>query len=547
MDARLVAAARVPESARSFLRAASIVRASNAWVVGPERSASGRPLLANDMHLGLRAPTLWYLVGLHAPGLEVVGMSLPGTPGVIAGHGRAVAWGFTNASLDDTDLFRERVDPIDTTRYLIPGGSEPFRVRQEEIRVRGRAEPVTVRVRETRHGPVIGDVEARAGGELLALRWVALDASTTPAALLAMNAAASAGTFVEALRGFVDPHQNVVFADTAGVWGYWMAGRVPRRRGGTPPLLPVPGWTGEHDWDGYLGFDEHPHALSPPAGVVVTANHRQTRAPVGARISDGAWTEPYRALRILELLEGRELHDAGTMAAIQLDVGSAFVNRHRAAAESAFREAGLDVEAGALEAWDGRATLEDTATGLFHAWFGRLRTALSEELYGRSDGFVPRAAVERALVEGRFPGETLRGAARAARDDTAGRPWGELHRLWLDHPLADVPVVGSLFGFGRGDLPREGGPHTVNVAGFDGRGVSFRVYDGPSQRHVVDLADPDGSGGFILPGGQSGFPGSPHHMDQLPRWARGELVPLPLERTAVEARTVTRLRLVPPG
>ncbi|HSR42607.1 MAG TPA: penicillin acylase family protein, partial [Longimicrobiales bacterium] len=243
-DPALLVGARIPDPARAFLSRGSVVRASNAWVVGGERSRSGRPILANDMHLGLDAPTLWYLIALHAPGLDVVGMSLPGAPGIVAGRTRGVAWGFTNGSVDDSDFFVERADSADPSRYLTPGGSAPFAVRTEVIRVRGRGED-TLRVRSTRHGPVITPVEPRAGSELLAFRWVGHEPSTTAAAILAMNRARTAREFVRALSRFSNPHQNVVFADTAGAFGYWLAGRVPLRAGGRVPLLPVPGWTGE--------------------------------------------------------------------------------------------------------------------------------------------------------------------------------------------------------------------------------------------------------------------------------------------------------------
>lgn len=540
----VLAAAELPPWAADLVSMASVVRASNSWVVGGDRSRSGKPLLANDMHLGLNQPNIWYLMGLHAPGLDVVGMTLPGAPGVVAGHSEAVAWGFTNAMVDDSDLFVERVDPSDSTRYLTPGGSEPFDVRTEVIRIRGGGAD-TIEVRETRHGPVVTPVEPRAGGDLLSFRWVAHEAGPALGAVLAMNRARSVGEFLEGLAGFANPHQNVVFADSAGDWGYWMAGRVPLRAHGSAATLPMPGWTGDHDWVGWLAFDQQPHALRPPAGYVATANNRQTRAPVSATITE-SWAPPFRAQRISELIEARPLHDAESMRTIQLDVQSAFVARHRADAVRAFRSAGLVREGAALEAWDGAAGLESSQATLFFAWIEEMRRGLRLRAYGEDRGYMPNRAVRRAL-EGNLGdlGALPSDAAVAAMEIAGGMRWGEAHQLTLGHALAGVPVVGRLMGFGKGPMPREGSPHSVNVAGYDGESFPYRVVAGPSQRHVVDMADPDGSGGFILPGGQSGLPDSRHSWDQLERWRRGELWLLPLSRDLAEVRTVSRFRLVP--
>ncbi len=547
VSADVIASARMPAAARTALEAASIFRASNSWVVGGSRTATGTPLLANDMHLGLDHPNIWYLIGLHAPGLDVVGQSLPGAPGVIAGHTGGVAWGFTNAMVDDSDFFIERVDPADTTRYLTPEGSEPFRVREESIRVRGRAEPVRMVVRETRHGPVMTSVDPVPGGELLSFRWGAHDPSTTFDGILAMNLANSAGELIAALALFTSPYQNVVFADTAGDFGYQLAGAVPLRRSGRPPLLPVPGWTGEHDWTGTLPYERNPRLLNPASGFIATANNRQGLDSLSLVISPDRWEDPYRAQRITELIEARSDHDAESMRAIQLDVRSAFIARYRDRAASAFRRAGLDSLAAALEAWDGRATVESTEATLFHAWAEALGAALRARFYAASGGFgyFPQYMVGRALDAGGASVDSLAGRAALEAADANGRPWGQVHLLRISHPFQDVPLIGGLLGFGRRGLPRPGDDYTVDAAPFEGNLPRFEVTAGPSQRSVTDLGDLGRGGGFILPGGQSGRPANRHSWDQLERWQRGELWRLPLDRSEVEARTVARLRLLP--
>jgi penicillin amidase len=548
----LVAQAKLAQDVASVLELGSVVRASNSWVVGGDRSRSGKPLVANDMHLALNAPNIWYLIGLHAPGYDVVGMSLPGAPGIVAGHSAAVAWGFTNAMVDDSDFFIEQVNPEDSTEYRTPDGWQPFETRVETILVRGR-EDVTMTVRSTRHGPVITPVEDRAQGRVLAFKWVAHEPAGTFEALLGMGRASSVEEFIQAMRPFGNPHQNVVFADTAGAWGYWMGGRVPVRASGTPPHLPVPGWTGESDWIGWVPFEEKPHVLAPDRGYIATANNAQGRDDAAKRVTDGRWFGPHRAYRISELIEATELHDAESLLAIQMDPGSSFVQQQIERAVQAFADAGLPSLADALRSWDGLADLESTEATLFHAWWTGVHRGFREAYYEGESGYFPSHYVEEVLTgtaklpDGVHVPDSIMVHAAHAAADFADMPWGEAHQLDLDHLMSVVPVVGKLLRFGRYGIPRVGGPNSVNVAGFSGARPPFRTAYGPSQRHVVDLADPDGSGGFILPGGQSGYPASPHAFDQLELWRDGRLWLLPLQRDHVEARAVTRVRLEPGG
>ena len=545
LSAGLLAAARVPESARAMLDAMSMVRGSNAWVVGGSRSRSGKPVLANDMHLNLGAPTIFYLMGLHAPGLDAVGVTIPGNPGVVAGHSTSVAWGFSNAHIDDVDFFIERVDSADETRYLTPEGSEPFLVRDEEIRVRGLDEPIDMRVRETRHGPIVTEVDPRSGRDLLALRWIGHDPSPSLEAILRMNTSRSAAEFVDALRLFRDPHLNVVFADTAGTFGYWLAGRVPLRKSGRPPLLPVPGWSGEYDWVGELPFEDHPHALNPARDFVVTANNRPTSNPVAALLTDQTWELPYRALRVTELLDSLDVVDAASMQRVQMDVTSSFALKHRMAGAAAFREAEEGARADSLAAWDGTVTADRREPVYFYAWLELVRFRVARELYEGPPGYFPTSVLDRMLETGQVSPAITVGVVREAVANAGAYRWGDAHLLDLDHPLAPMKVFGRLMGFGRQDIPIGGDPFTVNASSYSGRFPPFGVNHGVSQRHVVDLADPDGVGGFILPGGESGFPGSRHAFDQLPLWLEGGLVPIPLTREQAEARTESQFRLVP--
>jgi penicillin amidase len=206
-----------------------------------------------------------------------------------------------------------------------------------------------------------------------------------------------------------------------------------------------------------------------------------------------------------------------------------------------------------LEEWEGRADLESREATLFHSWWSSLRGRFRDVYYEGTPGYFPSTVVEKALAgDVPMPTGLVEDAARDAAS-YADLPWGETHTLTLDHPLAQVPWIGSLLKFGRSGIPRVGGPYSINVAGFNGTSPPFRTGYGPSQRHVVDMADPDGSGGFILPGGQSGYPANPHSFDQLEKWRQGRLWLLPLDRSGtthaigVENRTVATVRLLPPS
>ncbi|SOD03247.1 penicillin amidase [bacterium JGI 053] len=547
----------VPALALALLDGVSTASASNAWVIGGARTRSGKPILENDTHLALRAPSLWYLGAIHGGGIEAAGMMIPGVPVIVIGHSRRVAWGFTNAMVDDVDFFVEQVDSADATRYRTPEGWARFETRPESIRVKGGATVVHT-VRTTRHGPVLSDVDERVKGKVLAMRWTAQDPSTEMTAMMGMNRARSAAELMQALHTFNNPHQNVVFADADGTIGYWMGGRVPVRRGGDG-ILPVPGWTGEGDWTGYLAFDQHPHALNPAEGFIVTANNRQLPAASGYpfRIAND-WAEPYRAMRIRELvLAGRAL-TAADVARQQMDVRDGLAVRYRRFAVRAAELAGDSSAARELRAWAGDAAVESHAASLFYVWLENLRHRIGDDEFRGKPVYFPRTALEAVLDRGggawvddvRTPkvetlDEQLAGAMREAVTTVGNRTWGELHVTEIAHPLGVVSALNRALGLNIGPFPNGGAGNTVKVAGYGGRTPPFVNAYGPSQRHVVDMADVDGDGGFVIPTGQSGIPTSRHYRDQTPMWRTGRLWRIPLDRQRAEARRVSRLVLKP--
>jgi penicillin amidase len=546
----------VPPLALELLETVSASHASNSWVIGGSRTRSGKPILANDMHLSLRAPAIWYLAALHGGGFNVAGMTLPGVPVVVAGHSDRVAWGYTNAMVDDVDFFVEQVDSANPNRYRTPEGWAEMTVRPETIQVKG-GEPIVHNVRTTRHGPVLSDAEDRGGDRVLSMQWTAYAPSTEVVALLGMNTARNADEFTTALRGFNNPHQNVIFADRDGRFGYWMGGRVPIRRGGDG-VLPQPGWTGEADWTGWLAFDQHPHVLNPADGFVVTANNRQVGAAYPHHITSN-WAEPWRATRIRQLVEAGSGLTAADVARQQMDVRDVFALRHLPFAIQAAERGSLADAARELRAWNGEARMDSRGAALFYTWFDELRTRVGNDEFGGQNVYFPRTTMDRILEQGggawvddvttegktETLGELAVEAMRTASQTVGTQTWGALHQTQIAHPLGVVDVLDRMFKLNIGPFPNGGSYYTVNVSGWSARKPPFTNTYGSSQRHVVDMADPDGSGGFVIPTGQSGIPFSPHYRDQTPLWREGRLWLIPLDRGKAERRAVSRMTLRP--
>ena len=510
--------------------------ASNSWVLGPGRTASGRPILANDPHLTLRAPSVWYLMGAHAPGYEVVGATIPGAPVVILGHTARVGWGFTNAMVDDVDYFVEELSP-DSTRYRTARGWAEVEAVAETILVRGGA-PLIYRRLRTANGPLI---ERDSGGQPLAMRWVAQDPSDEISALRGMGRATDWNSFAAAVERFRSPEQNVVYADADGNIAYMLAGHVPVRRGAARD--PQPGSTGARHWQRYLTAAELPRHLNPPKGFIVTANNRIIGDEYPFYISEW-WEPPYRAQRIIELVGQESAATAQSVGRAQLDVVDVFCRAIAPLAARAAFAAGRAEVADRLRAWDGSMAPDRTEPTLVWSWYRELERLMYDSV---SSGYGPLEPLHRWIAEGRSARSNLPVLERRAMErvlpQATNVPWGSVHRTVQEHPLGAVPLLRRLLGLTIGPFPNGGGNYTVNVASTDEDVAPFESSWGPSLRHVVDFGHLDDAGGFILPTGQSGHPLSPHYRDQTERWLRGELWTVPLDLGKV--RVVNRLILVP--
>ena len=359
---------------------------SNSWAVSGARSATGHPILCNDMHLPLTVPNIWYEVHLEAGDLRVTGVSVPGLPGVIVGHNAHIAWGITLAFTDCEDLFVEKFDPGNPRYYQFGGERLEAEVIPEAIRVKGRAEPHVEQVTITRHGPVISDVIGEPA-QRLAVNSMALHSGPAFHGWFALDRARNWDEFVEALRCIETPPLNFAYADVDGNIGYWVTGKVPIRAKGQG-MVPAPGWTGEYEWIGEVPFEEMPHALNPAAGYLVHCNNRIIPDDY-PHFLGSAWMNGYRARRLSEMIESSAQVTAADCREMQMDVtclpGLAFVRLLKEAfpETSGAREAGdLGLALDLLAAWDGRLSTDSTGGALYEVARAALVRAVFEPALG---------------------------------------------------------------------------------------------------------------------------------------------------------------------
>ena len=516
-------------------------RASNSWALAGSRTADGYPLLANDPHLSLRAPSTWYLNALAwtDPDHAVAGLSIPGVPGVVIGLNRDVAWAFTNAMVDDADFVVEGTN-LDRSMYRESDGWRPFETRTEEISVRGREEPDHWVVRRTVRGPVITDL-VPAGGLTLSMLWTGFEPFGAVTALGAMNRARTPAAFDEAVVQFRSPHQNVIYAMATGEIGYRMGGSVPNRAPGEG-ALPISFERLPGGWTGFWPPEAMPALRDPASGYFVAANNLQSRPSYGPVGVD--YPAPFRARRLDDLISTASGWTIDDMRATQLDSYSLWAERYRPRAVDAARRADLDSLASVLQSWDLTTEVGALGAAPFYTWLYRLRELLVADEFEDGRGWFPDLAfmeiveneVEAWIDDPRTPEvetlarleeEAARTAARAL-----GRAWGEVHRERSAHPLGSVALLDRIFGFHVGPYPSRGGRHTVRPEApalrtrLDSTSWLLPVVSeyGPSARFVARVAPGEMMGHFLIPTGQAGNPLDPHYRDMAAVWPENRLI-----------------------
>jgi penicillin amidase len=538
---------------------------SNNWVIGGTHTASGKPLLSNDMHLLLSAPNIWYIADLESSGgrqasgergYHAAGVTLPGLPFVIAGRNEHVAWGLTALHADVQDLYMEKLDG--RGNYLVPGGAwKPLAVDREVIHVRG-GQDVALDVQLTAHGPLLNPIFTKEKRPI-ALKWTLYDPALNTLPLYQLNVASNWTEFSAALGAWCWPTQNVVYADDQGHIAYHAIGRVPLRPGG---LMGVPIQIGgkqnaAHEWRGYIPFGAMPGAADPPSGFLATANSRVTSAasPYPLTLE---WADPYRAERIYKALEGRDQLKPSDLLGLQTDVYSEVDQElgHRfayAIDRTPNADARLRKAASLMRAWDGRLTASSAAASLVtqtrrafwplilepklgvdakqYRW-AEQNFAEEEIVMHASPDWLPPAyknwdalladAVRKGMDDGKAPADPARWS------------YGSWHMVNVEHPLAVfLPFAGRLAG--TGPQPLTGDMTTVKQAGR---------FVGPSQRFTMDWSQIDGATENIVLG-ESGNPLSSYFRDQWQDWYGGTTFALPFSESAVAAQTRHTLRLLP--
>ncbi|MFC7442778.1 penicillin acylase family protein [Laceyella putida] len=538
---------------------------SNNWVVSGSKTATGKPLLANDPHLGINLPAIWYQTTLTSPDTHVSGVIFAGIPGIILGHNETIAWGVTNLGPDVEDLYIEKRNPEQPTRFLYKGKWEKAQVIMETILVKGE-KPLQHQVLITRHGPVISewaDPDKKLQADTaFALRWTALDATTELEAVLRLNQSRNWDEFKQALTHFNAPAQNFVFASLDGTIAYRANGKIPVRKGNR--ALPVPGWTDKYEWKNYIPWEELPTIINPPSGFIATANHRVFAQTYPHHIAS-TWAPPYRTKRIHEVLSSKNGLTVADMKNLQSDEKNLQAARmtqpllhqlDKAKLTATEREA-----VRLLEKWNHYDHADAGAPLVYHLWMEEIKQQLYRPLNKKTaelfeekdivtDTLLSQAArgeagtwINRAGGIKKLSTDAFKRAVKRASDLQGAHPaswrWGEFHQIEFTHPLSVKKPLDLLLN--SSSYPVGGSEHTVRAMGWDKE--TGKVDHGAPWRIVIDVGNLRQAEHLLGPG-QSGQFSSDWYDDQAESWATNRYHRTMLQAPS-EAGANHRLQLIP--
>ena len=544
-----------------------VFEASNNWAVSGKKSETGMPIMANDMHLGLMSPGIWYQMHHIIEGeLNVTGVVLPGSPYVIAGHNEDIGWGMTNVTVDDLDFYLETINPADSNQYLLDGAWVDMRIAEEEIVVKGLDEPLTRINRYTHRGPVVSEFKG-VKDKVISARWQGNEYSNEVRSIHLLNRAGNWTEFRDAVTTLNSVNQNIVYADRFGNIGLQTSAGIPIRREGG--ILVYPGDTSLYDWMGQIPFEELPFTYNPECGYVSSANNKTVNEDYPYYI--GSWFSlPNRIGRIREMLEETEVLGTDDFKRMLRDQTSHLALKMTPIYLEALEDLVEEVEAEAyqqLASWDYDMKSSSPAALIFEImWLELTRAMFHDELGDKlyplmmSNNIIPRNLVNRVRITGasgwcddvNTPDQietfhdNIRTAFRQTVDtlssmygeDPAAWEWGKLHKVALIHPMGSVNIVDKLFRVNRGPYSIGGSYHTVCPYSYP-IGSGFVADHGASERHIFNTADWDQSWS-VIPTGTSGVPASPHYLDQTTLYINNQFHRDHFSREAVETNSLYR-------
>ena len=547
---------------------------SNNWVVSGAKSESRKPIFANDMHLGLNAPGIWYQMHHVLEGeFNITGVVVPGQPHITAGHNDHLAWGFTNVMADDMDFYLEKLNPENPDQYEVNGEWREMETRKERIAIKG-GRVVEKTIRFTHRGPIVSSFK-KMGKTAISMSWTGNADSNEPRSLYLLTRAENWEDFKHAMETFRAVSQNVAYADTAGNIGLYCCAAVPIRKPGAG-IGVMPGWTDAYDWQGLVPFERLPHSYNPPRGFVGSANNKTVDDRYPFYISN--WFAPdHRFRRIQEMLAGkgrlsvddfRKMHGDWKSKMVEDMAPGLIGSLRRAANLTPLEKQGLAL----LEQWDGILAPESTATSVFEMFYLKLMHNLFADEMGAElfeeflvKGYVADLAVARLWqdrssvwfdnvatqsvaetfdqIVRKSYGDAVRALQDRLGDDPDAWQWGKLHQLTLKHPLGSVKILDRLFDLNRGPYPAGGSSHTVSPYKYKYTDP-FAVIHGASHRHIYTPDDWDASL-TVIPTGTCGVPASPHYCDQTELYLANQYHADYFTKAKVVQHSRYRMTLVP--
>lgn len=532
---------------------------SNNWVVSGDKTKSGTPILADDPHLGLSTPSIWYQMHLQSPQQNVSGVIFAGIPGIILGHNDEIAWGVTNVGPDVQDLYIEIPNPDDPTQFRYDGKWEQAEVRDESIKVKD-GETVDFEVVVTRHGPIMTDLAFKDTEPTaqFSMQWTALQPTAELRAVLGFNKAKTWGDFEKALEDFKAPAQNFVFASKDGTIAYKANGQIPIRKQGEGQL-PVPGDSSDYGWEGFIPWGELPTLVNPKEGFIATANNQVIGEDYPYHITD-FWAQPYRFERIKEVLEENDAITVDDMMALQMDQHNLYAREFLPDLLTSIKEKDQDGKyaeiMAMLEKWDMVDAKESGAPLVFHTLMIKLQEVLfkdqmPEDMYGIMYG---KFNITDQLLRTAYSGEkSIWVEEQGGIDETVYKAfeltvaqlenqfgknsskwqWGDYHQLTFDHTLGSAsPILAAYFNAKK--VPIGGSKVTVQAADND---LAGNVDHGASWRFVVDVGDLSSAYHIVGPG-QSGHVKSDWYQDQVLDWANGDYHQTFIKQEEIKGKTL---------